>query len=154
MSLSQTPEFKNIAEKLIEKFPIAFGHIDIDKVLFLKETEKTPKKYADVRSIKEPYTFMTEYKFIIRFYEQVMAGMTDAQKTMTVYHELLHIDPDFTKIKKHNIEDFRELVSKYGVNWDIDPNLPNILDNDEDGPKQEDLTSDDALAEEDEPEIL
>jgi hypothetical protein len=30
------PEYKDIVEKLIEKFPVAFGHLEIDKILFLK----------------------------------------------------------------------------------------------------------------------
>lgn len=131
MALQLAPEYSDIADKIIDKFPVAFGHIEMDKVLFLKETEKSPKKYADVRKVAAPYTFMTEYKFIVTFYEPPMMGLGDAQKVMVVYHELLHIDPSFEKLRKHNMEDFRELVAIYGVNWTIDPNLINIVEDDE-----------------------
>lgn len=153
MSLELAPDYKDIADRLIDKFPVAFGHIEMDKVLFLRETEKSPKKYADVRKVASPYTFMTEYKFIITFYEGPLLGLSQEQKIMVVYHELLHIDVDFNKLKKHNIEDFRELVSIYGVNWTIDPNLPNILEDEEDIPSTTTAGSDENDNEE-EPEIL
>lgn len=127
MALQSSNTWQEIADALIDKFSIAFSHIEVDKVLFLSETEKTPKKYADCRNVAYPYNFLTDYKFIIIFYENNIQAMTDAQKSMLVFHELLHIDDDFNKIRKHNIEDFRELISKYGINWDIDPNLPDIL---------------------------
>lgn len=145
MALQLAPEYRDIADKLIDKFPVAFGFIELDKVLFLKEDSKTPKKYADIRGVRSPFTFMTEYKFIMTVYEQVCASMNDAQKVMLIYHELLHIHSDFEKLRKHNLEDFRELVAIYGVNWNIDPNLPNILDDDQEGPLQ-------PVAEEDEEE--
>lgn len=133
MALSIGSDWQEVAEKLIEKFDVAFSHIEIDKVLFLSESEKTPKQYADVRFVKFPFNFITEYKYIIIFYENNTQAMTDSQRHMLVFHELLHIDETFEKIKKHNLEDFRELVGRWGVNWDIDPNLPDILDSDVDG---------------------
>ena len=134
MSLELTNEYKDIAEKLQQKYPVNFDYLDFDKILFLVETEKVPKgKYAECRKVMAPYNFLTEYKFIITFYEGNMIGLTEAQKVMTVFHELLHIDTDFEKIRKHDIEDFREVIMKAGSNpfWDIDPNLGNILDDDD-----------------------
>jgi hypothetical protein len=134
LSLKIGEEWQSIAERLIEKFNVAFSHIEIDKVLFLSENEKKPKKYADIKFIGYPFNFITEYKYVIVFYENNTQVMTDAQRVMLVFHELLQIDYSFDKIRKYNIKDFRELISFAGVNWDIDPNLPNILDDDIDGP--------------------
>lgn len=133
MALSIGSDWQEIAEKLISKFQVGLGHIEIDKVLFLSEDEKTPKQYADVRMIKFPYNFITEYKYIIVFYENNTQAMTDAQRHMLCYHELLHIDETFEKIRKHNIEDFRELIGKFGISWDIDQNLQDILSDEVDG---------------------
>lgn len=128
MALQVSNKYKDIADKLIDKFPVAFSHIEIDKILFLEENQKSPNKYADIRNVGTPWNFITSYKYIITFYEPKMMALNEAQQTMVVFHELLHIDEDFVKVRKHNIEDFRELIAKYGVNWDIDPNLPNLLD--------------------------
>ncbi|MNC00864.1 hypothetical protein D3C81_760850 [compost metagenome] len=133
MALSMGTDWEEIAEKLVDKFQVAFSHIELDKVLFLSENEKTPKKYADVRNVGYPWNFITEYKYIMVFYENNTQPMTDSQRHMLVYHELLHIDESFEKVKKHDIEDFRVLVGRFGVNWDIDPNLQDILDDEIDG---------------------
>ncbi|MDF2533884.1 MAG: hypothetical protein K0R18_41 [Bacillales bacterium] len=128
MALEISSDWQEIADAIIQKYPIAMGHIEIDKVLFLNETEKTPKmKYADTRNVAYPFNFITDYKYIIIFYANNIQAMTEAQKHMLCFHELLHIDETFEKLRKHNIEDFRELVSTYGINWDIDPNLIDIL---------------------------
>lgn len=130
MALNVSSEWQEIADALIQKFPIALGHVEIDKVLFLNEDSKTPKKYADTRNVPYPFNFITDYKYIIIFYANNIQAMTPSQKHMLCFHELLHIDESFEKLRKHNIEDFRELISRWGINWDIDPNLPDILDDD------------------------
>ena len=42
MALEIGNEYKDIASKIIDKYPLNFGHIEVEKVLFLKETEKSP----------------------------------------------------------------------------------------------------------------
>ena len=128
MALELADEYKNIAQKLINKYPEYFENFEIDKILFLKETSKSPKKYAEVKKVAAPYTFMTSMKFIMTIYEPCIVSMTDAQIHLLIMHELMHIDDDFVKLKKHDLEDFKILISKYGANWDIDPNLEDILD--------------------------
>lgn len=123
MALGISQAYKDIAEKLINKYPVSFAQIDIDQVLFLAEDEKAPKKYADITLVKSPYTFITNYKFIITVYEPKTLGMTPPQINLLVMHELMHIDEDFEKLVKHNLEDFSELVSIYGCAWDTDPNV-------------------------------
>lgn len=132
MALVKGKEYEEIANKLIDRYTVAFGHIEMDRVLFLKEDEKTPKgKFAETRIVRAPYTYFSDYKFIITFYENNVIAMTEAQKVLLVYHELLHIDPSFSKLVNHDINDFRILLSKFGINWDIDPNLPNILEDED-----------------------
>ena len=128
MALELSDEYKDIAQRLINKYPEYFENFEIDKILFLKETSKSPKKYAEVKKVAAPYTFMTSMKFIMTVYEPCIVSMSDAQIHLLIMHELMHIDDDFVKLKKHDLEDFKVLISKYGTNWDIDPNLEDILD--------------------------
>lgn len=133
MALESNSYWQEIADALIMKYPVSLGHIEIDKVLFLSETEKTPKKYAETKKIGYPYNFLTDYKFIIIFYENNIQAMTEQQKKVLCLEQLLHIDEDFTKIRKYDIKSFREFISKFGINWDIDPNLPDILSDEVEG---------------------
>ena len=48
MALQISTVYKDIADKIINKFPVAFSQIELDKVLFLEETQKSPKKYIFV----------------------------------------------------------------------------------------------------------
>ena len=128
MALEFGNEYKDIAQKIINKYPQNFGNFDINKIMFLRETSKSPNKYAETRKVTSPYNFITSVKFIITIYEPCICQMTDAQLHLLILHELMHIDEDFDKLVKHDLEDFKVLVSKYGPAWDIDPNLEDILD--------------------------
>lgn len=133
MGLQSSTYWQETADALINKFDIAFSHIEIDKVLFLSESEKTPKKYADTKAVSYPYTYLTDYKFYIVFYENNIQAMTEEQKKVLCFEQLLHIDENFTKIRTYDIKTFREFIGRWGLNWDIDPNLPDILSDDVDG---------------------
>lgn len=121
-------DYKEVALKIMSKYPNAFSEFDVEKILFLKETDKKPKKYADVRVVRPPYSFITEHKFIITFYEQLMSELNEAQKNLVVYHELLHISPEFEKLVQHNVQDFAVIVAQFGPTWVNNPELKNILE--------------------------
>jgi len=140
--------YRETAEKLIRKYPKVFEHIDLNKVLFLLDSTKKCKKFADVRKVGYPYDFFTEHKFIMTFYEINMAPLTIAQTNMVVLHELLHISYTFDKLVKHDVEDFSAIVDKYNSNWTHQPDLPNVLEdatifaNDNLGRDDEDVDAD------------
>lgn len=123
MALKISTKYRDIAEELVNKYGVAFGHIDVDSILFLSEDSKAPKKYADIQIVKSPYTFITNYKFIMTVYEPNVISMNDAQTNLLVMHELMHISDDFDKLVKHDLEDFSSLVATYGLNWDTNPNV-------------------------------
>ena len=130
MGLKISSQYRDIAEQIVDRYNTAFGHIDVDSILFLAEDSKAPKKYADIQLVKAPYTFITNYKFIMTVYEPKTIAMNEAQLNMLIMHELMHINDDFDGLVKHDLEDFAFIVGKFGCCWDTDPNLPNILDND------------------------
>ena len=132
MNYEQAEDIKQIAEKLINKFPNNFSMFDADQILFLLETTKSPKKYADVKKVTPPYTYITNVKFIITVYEKNILEFSDAQLHALILHELMHIDENFDKIVKHDLEDFRVIVDLFGSNWDTNPDIKDILEETED----------------------
>ena len=130
MALKISNEYRDIAEQIITKYNTAFGHIDVNSILFLSEDSKSPKKYADIQLVKSPYTFITNYKFIMTVYEPKVIAMNDAQKNILIMHELMHINDDFDGLVKHDLEDFSSLISIYGIAWDTDPNVKDPLSED------------------------
>ena len=61
-------------------------------------------------------------------YERNIVEMSDAQLHALVFHELLHIDETFTKIVKHDLEDFKVIIDVLGTDWDTNPDVKDILD--------------------------
>ena len=127
MALKINQTYKDIADQLIAKYPQNFAQIDSDQILFLEEDEKSPRKYADIRIVKPPYTFVTNYKFILTVYSPKTIAMTQAQINILIMHELMHIDDNFEKLVDHDIQDFVGICSIYGLDWDVNPNVQDPL---------------------------
>jgi len=67
-------------------------------------------------------------RYIIELYWSDWHLWTKAQKVAVIFHELLHQDCEIGKIVKHDVEDFRMMVSKLGVDWFNKSDLPDLLE--------------------------
>lgn len=63
--------------------------------------------------------------FCITVFEPNVAGMTDDQLSVLILHELLHVgvfeNKDGDEVYRcvpHDLEDFREVVERFGMGWD------------------------------------
>lgn len=61
--------------------------------------------------------------FTITVFEPNIAGMSEEQIRIVLFHELLHIGIDWNDsgecyyIKKHDLEDFKYIIDRYGTDW-------------------------------------
>ena len=62
--------------------------------------------------------------FTITVFEPNCAGMTDEQIKILLLHELMHVGIEFCQdgtenyyIKPHDLEDFKEIIDRYGTEW-------------------------------------
>jgi len=75
--------------------------------------------------IKDNIKFLTGLDYIIEMSGQIWDQLNDDVKEKLMYHELLHAFPEYNeksgewlyKIRDHNVKDFYQLVSKYGLDW-------------------------------------
>ena len=76
--------------------------------------------YADVEKVKDKYKAFMPYEFVVTFYLPNVEGLDNEHLCRLMYHELKHIgfdgDDKFWTIP-HNLEDFRECIDKWGVDW-------------------------------------
>ena len=63
--------------------------------------------------------------FAITVFEPNVAGMSEAQLRTLIYHELLHVGistnrdgDEVYRCVPHDLEDFRVVVERYGLDWD------------------------------------
>lgn len=99
---------------LVDIFPaIAFQYCDEEK----KSNGKVV--YADTEKVKPKYSALLPFFFIITFYEPSCANLDEDILKRLMYHELLHIGYDGDKmwVISHDLEDFRDVVGKWGINW-------------------------------------
>jgi predicted SprT family Zn-dependent metalloprotease len=98
----------------------------------LSYENKTGQKitYADCRKLGEVYKAFLPFDFIITFYYFNVALMNENQKKILMLHELKHIQINERglSVRPHDIEDFKDILEKYGNEWnEFNKEVPDIL---------------------------
>jgi hypothetical protein len=127
-------ELKRLGTRIIKTFPefsfIKEWNIKIGYVI--SQEKKSGKRivYADCRKVQEVFRAYLPFDFIITFYEQNTGMLNENQIKVLMLHELRHIgmgDRGLT-IVPHDIEDFSDILSRYGLDWnEYGKELPDIL---------------------------
>lgn len=76
--------------------------------------------YADTERVKDKYKAFMPYDFVITFYWPNCENLTNDKLEKLMYHELLHVGfagEGSYSIIPHDIEDFRDVVDKWGIDW-------------------------------------
>ena len=123
---TKAPELRTLGNKIIkDKFPwireqkISIGYCYSD----LEKKKGKGRVYADIRKVPGIYKTWLRYDFVICFYEPNTMLMDENQLEILMEHELRHIgitDNGELVIEPHDIEDFRAIVDKYGLDWRSD----------------------------------
>lgn len=138
-AMTYTPDFiiyhTDGSEELVDKFE-ELESVRVEEILFIEDMEWEPggAKYDWKAKIKKANKDLTEflgYKYIIETRNYYTRDMDIEQLILLLYHELLHIDVSDDSIRKHNIEDWVNIVATFGKEWaDTKAELRNILDDD------------------------
>lgn len=124
-----------IATGLIEKY---HPHLSKTKIAYLfkvksqpasgRSSRKSKKKVTSARAKKEIWAkaalvpakyvelLKKEYVFVLEFDRTIWDGLTKAQQTALVDHELCHCgnDSNGPYMRIHDVEEFREIVNRHG----------------------------------------
>ena len=124
----QSDEYTEIAMDLIENDSLFEDIKDSAATIVCLESdlEKTSRDkiiFGECEKIPAKYKWIIPYDFTITIYAPNVERFTDDQIRILIMHELLHIgiDRDGNEekyyIRPHNIEDFRVILDKYGMDW-------------------------------------
>jgi len=124
----QTDEFNWILEDLLSNEPELDYILDYGISVGIIESKAKKSRggatvFADCRKVSEMYSIFTPYDFLITIYEPNCKDFNDKQMRVLLFHELLHIgveeekDKYRTYAKAHDLEDFKVIIEKYGVDW-------------------------------------
>lgn len=80
--------------------------------------------FGECERVAEKNKWAIPADFLVIVYEPNCEGMDDDHLRRLIFHELLHIGIDLDKdgnevyrIRPHDLEDFRECVARWGVDW-------------------------------------
>jgi len=116
---------KTIAEAAerdpLDLFPLRTSNLRIGFQYCSQEKMNKGKiVFADCEKVKEKFKEFMPYDFIITFYQPNTDGLSEEAMKRLMYHELHHIGitPDGAfNIVPHNLEDFRECIDRWGIDW-------------------------------------
>ena len=109
------------------------NHIHPNTIIVLVDYEWEPKKdqktwVAAIKKTSEDLHAIWKYEYVLKLRNYFLKSMTDAQKAILIYHELLHIRKDGKVSPHHDVDDFSPIVTKFGVDWMDNPEVMNPLD--------------------------
>lgn len=114
-------ELKRIAEKIINEMPemkdLSCARIGYQRGIGRKKVGGQ-MVYADCRKVPEWLAAFVPLDYIITFYETA-ERLTDEGLEILMHHELLHIkiEDGKTRIRPHDVQDFRAITDVYGTDW-------------------------------------
>lgn len=93
--------------------------------LYCAKAKKSGKStvYGECIKVRDIDKVFSPYDFYIVIYEPNIENFNDKQLRILVEHELMHIgvddESDLPKyfIEKHDFEDFKNIINKYGADW-------------------------------------
>lgn len=91
------------------------------RIVYLESTHKKRGKgkiiHGQCEKVLEKNKWGIPADFTITIFEPNVAGMSEDQLRVLLFHELLHIGEDF-ELAPHDLEDFRYIIDRFGSDWD------------------------------------
>ena len=122
--------YRVIAEKLIAQEPaLAYIKDSRVKITYL-ESDSTKKDgrerlvLGECEKVAAKNRWAIPSDFTITLFRNNLVGLSEEQIKTVMFHELLHVgiepgaDGEETySVRKHDLEDFKEIIDRYGTDW-------------------------------------
>jgi len=127
-------EWDALVQKIQEKFPEHFDHVDPTLIIAYKCTNKTKPegktKLYDMSGQTEPEAFTNSKKYFVKMFHDVWDIMDERNRLLIVFSALSRIDkekPDSGKVAGFDLHDQSFMARTFGVDWATRSDVPNIL---------------------------
>ncbi|GAB6170926.1 hypothetical protein JCM15765_04040 [Paradesulfitobacterium aromaticivorans] len=128
-------DLKELGERVINRMPELFVIRDYDvKIGYVRSYEAKRDKgkivSADCRKVRGTFTAYLPFDFVVTFYEPNVYHLTENQRKILMLHELRHIGigERGLRIENHDVEDFRDILERFGIDWNgFDQEVADIL---------------------------
>ena len=89
-----------------------------------KKTSHGKVVFGQCEKVPDRYKWVVPYDFAIVIYEPNVVGFSEEQLRTLMLHELMHVGvfanedgEEVYKVVPHDLEDFRSIVDRFGMNW-------------------------------------
>ena len=124
---------KALVEAVVAKYPAYFEEVDPERIVYLSSAAKMAKKPVSLSPVKSPYHLIVRHKFIITFYEKKLEDLDTAKINLYLLRELMRIsDFEDGTLMTFPVQDFPEILAKFGVDWEDRDDIPDVLTMEED----------------------
>jgi hypothetical protein len=114
------PEAEAIGSKLYTEFK---DWPDLPKVKYLQKIATKSKFAGQISKCTGKWKYLTQYDYVMEIWDDFWVKATAKQKEALIYHELYHVafsEDDETgeitwQLKDHELEEFAEVVERYGT---------------------------------------
>jgi len=118
-------EVYTLMHELINEYYLNLRNVKIKCLFYDKLRKRGGKVVLGTSEVVSPkFNYLTDIDFIISIYEDAWDIMVEEQRKALLDHELHHlfIDEDkegnpVCKILLHDLEDFKEIIERYGADW-------------------------------------
>lgn len=121
--------YAEIAHDLIEKEPSLASIRQSESTIMYLSSDKAKKSkgklvFGECEKINPKYKWAIPCDFTITVYEPNACTLTEDQMRILLFHELLHVKIELNDegqekygINPHDIEDFKEIIDRFGLDW-------------------------------------
>lgn len=128
-SREMNARYSEIAHELIQTEP-SLDYIKQSDVTIIYLSSNKDKKHkgklvgGECEKINPKYKWAIPCDFTITVYEPNVAWFTEEQIRTLLFHELLHVKIELSDdgtekygVNPHDIEEFREIIDRFGLDW-------------------------------------
>lgn len=125
--------YERIAQDLIENEPaLAYIKDSPVRIAYLGSDQKKTKDgglvHGECEKVQAKNRWAINYDFTITIFYNNCVEFDEGRMRILMFHELLHVGIDLGPegdyayhVKDHDLVDFKEIVERFGVDWDKAP---------------------------------
>ncbi len=121
------PDLKEVVSKLKDLYPEAFSEIEPDRIVYIRSFSRG-KRPVSVKAVDRELRLTSNYCFKLVVNSKSYDDLEPSKQHMLIFREILRIaDFEEGKLEGYEIQDQKIIIEKYGVNWQDEDDLPDIL---------------------------
>ena len=124
----EDPLLEHFLQEVISSDAFGLGWVNQDNIKIIRVENKSPREIAKIQVLDFPASIFTDKHFIISVYASKFDCLDEQRQKLVLIHELLHINSEKERsLMKHDKEDFRKILLKFGVDWIENTELPDVI---------------------------